>query len=154
MARVFIGIGSNIGDRRRNIESAINSIRREGIKITKISGFYETEPWGVKNQPYFINGVIEVETELSPIKLLLLLKRIERDIGRKKAMKWGPREIDLDILLYDDIILKSEILNIPHPFLEDREFVLKPLCEIAPNLIHPVLKKPVREILNETGREP
>lgn len=110
---------------------------------------HETEPWGVKDQPRFINMAIEVETELDPPKLLEILKTIEGEIGRRESYKWGPRVIDLDILLYNDFVINTPELHIPHPHMHEREFVLRPLAEIAPDKIHPVLKKSVKELLSE-----
>ena len=110
---------------------------------------HETEPWGVKDQPRFINMAIEVETGLDPKELLKIIKNVERELGRKKSSKWGPRIIDLDILLFEDLILKEDDLEIPHPSMHERDFVLKPLCEIAPDRIHPVLKKKICDLAQE-----
>lgn len=147
MSIVYIGIGSNLGNREKNCLKAVQLLFDSGIAIMKQSSMYETEPWGVKDQPRFINMVIEAETEEKPGKLLELLKRIEREIGRKETYKWGPRAIDLDILLYNDLVINNTALQIPHPHMHERDFVLRPLSEIAPNKIHPVLKKTVRELL-------
>lgn len=147
MPKVYIGIGSNIGNREENCQKALELIIKSGIKVKKCSSMIETEPWGVKEQPRFINMAIEIETELNPEELLGLLKKIEGTLGRRQTTRWGPREIDLDILLYDDMILKTPELEIPHPLLHKREFVLQPLAEIAPDKIHPVFKKSVKELL-------
>ena len=109
----------------------------------------ETEPWGIKDQPKFINMAIEVDTDLEPGGLLVLLKDIESDIGRTPGLHWGPRIIDLDILLYDDLVIKTPELEIPHPGIADRYFVLRPLAEIAPEIIHPVLNKSIKSLLSE-----
>ena len=109
----------------------------------------ETEPWGVRDQPKFINMAAKMETSLGPEKLLNILKKIEVEMGRIPTIRWGPRVIDLDILFYDDLIMKTPDLEIPHPGIKDREFVLRPLAEIAPDKVHPVLKKSVKELLGE-----
>jgi 2-amino-4-hydroxy-6-hydroxymethyldihydropteridine diphosphokinase len=146
MSTVFIGIGSNLGNREQNCTSAIKLLIENGLKVTKMSRKYETQPWGVENQPMFINMAIKAETVLEPLNLLTMLKDIESRLGRKPDIRWGPRIIDLDILLYDDIVIKTPELEIPHPGISERVFVLKPLSEIAPDKIHPVLKKKIREL--------
>lgn len=146
MSIAYISIGSNLGDREENCRKAIKLIEIKGIAVRKQSRMYETEPWGIKDQPKFINMAIEVETDKKPEELLRVLEEIEKEIGRKETVKWGPRIIDLDILFYDDLILKTPDLEIPHPLLHEREFVLKPLCEIAPDKKHPVTGKTVKEM--------
>jgi 2-amino-4-hydroxy-6-hydroxymethyldihydropteridine diphosphokinase len=148
MSTAYIGIGSNLGKRRENCLRAIESIERKGILVTRKSSLYETEPWGVKDQPPFLNMSIEVETDLNPLELFSVLKDIERQQGREESVRWGPRVIDLDILLYDDIVMKEERLTIPHPLLHERGFVLIPLNEIAPNVMHPLLRLNVHELLH------
>lgn len=145
---VYIGIGSNLGNREENCLKAIRLMEEQGIKVLKRSSLYETEPWGVKDQPMFINMVIEAETELTPQELLRVLKSIESAMGRVETKRWGPRLIDLDILFYDDMILDTPELRIPHPYIHERPFVLRPLGEIAPELEHPVLKKKIKELMN------
>lgn len=149
MSTVYIGIGSNLGDRHRNCLRAIELLRQNSLVVTKQSSMYETEPWGVTDQPAFVNMAVEVVTDLAPVRLLELIKKIEKDMGRQDTIKWGPRLIDLDVLLYDDLILKTDSLTIPHPLMHEREFVLGPLSEIAGDLIHPVLKKSIGELLKE-----
>ena len=152
MAIVYIGLGSNVGDRHRNCLTAIELLRQNGLLVARQSSMHETEPWGVTDQPEFVNMTVETETDLAPIKLLELLKKIEKDMGRQDTMKWGPRIIDLDILLYDDIIMKTDFLTIPHFLMHERAFVLRPLSEIAGNFIHPVLKKSITDLLKEVIR--
>jgi 2-amino-4-hydroxy-6-hydroxymethyldihydropteridine diphosphokinase len=147
MSIVYISIGSNLGDREENCKQALRLLQANGILIKKQSRMYDTEPWGVKDQPKFINMAVEVETDKKPEELLGVLKEIEIEIGRTETTKWGPRVIDLDILFYDDLILKTPDLEIPHPFLHERDFVLKPLSEIAPYKKHPVTGKTVKEML-------
>ncbi|MCX7792956.1 MAG: 2-amino-4-hydroxy-6-hydroxymethyldihydropteridine diphosphokinase [Thermodesulfovibrionales bacterium] len=149
---VYIGIGSNLGNREENCLRAIRLMEGRGIRVLKRSSLYETEPWGVTDQPLFINMVIEAETDLKPEELLSELKSIECIMGRVETIKWGPRIIDLDILFYNDLILKSPELKIPHPYIQERSFVLKPLSEIAPDLEHPILKKRIRELVSLCGR--
>jgi 2-amino-4-hydroxy-6-hydroxymethyldihydropteridine diphosphokinase len=152
MAIVYIGLGSNVGDRHRNCLTAIELLRQNGLLVAKQSSMHETEPWGVTDQPEFVNMTVETETDLAPIKLLEVLKKIEKDMGRQDTIKWGPRIIDLDILLYDDIIMKTDSLTIPHSLMHERAFVLGPLSEIAGNFIHPVLKKSITDLLKEIKR--
>ncbi len=127
----YIGIGSNLGDRLKNCKDAVSKIdNHPKIKVTKISSWIETDPVGYADQPKFINGAIEIKTSLSPVELLKALKQIEKEIGRKETFRWGPRIIDLDLLLYDSLTLKSEELTLPHPGMNERDFVKIPLQEI------------------------
>lgn len=151
MAVVHIGIGSNLGDRKENCLNALNFLSARGVVIKRKSSLYETEPWGIKDQPKFLNMAIEGETVLEPLQLMRTLKSIEAEMGRKEAHRWGPRVIDLDILLYEDMVTECPELTIPHPLMHEREFVLRPLAEIAPEKVHPVLRKTVRELLAEIG---
>ncbi|RPI37880.1 MAG: 2-amino-4-hydroxy-6-hydroxymethyldihydropteridine diphosphokinase [Nitrospiraceae bacterium] len=149
MAIVYIGLGSNLGDRHKNCLRAIELLKQNGLSVTRQSSMYETEPWGLTGQPEFVNMAVETETELAPEPLLALLKKIEKDMGRRDIVRWGPRIIDLDILFYDDITMNTDALTIPHPLLHEREFVLRPLSEIAEKKVHPVLKKKIGEILRD-----
>ena len=132
---------------------AIRLLPGKGIFVTRRSTMRETEPWGVQDQPRFINMAIEGETELSPLRLLEVLKITEDEVGRVETRRWGPRAIDLDILLYDDLVMNTPELTIPHPLMHEREFVLGPLDEIAPDKIHPVWKKTIRELLLDLRRQ-
>ncbi len=149
MAIVYIGIGSNLGNRHENCLCAIELLKESGLIVSKQSSMYETEPWGVTGQPAFVNMAIEIETDLDPQRLLVLLRRIEKEMGRQETARWGPRIIDLDILLYDEIVLHNDALTIPHPLMHEREFVLGPLSQIAKDLLHPVLKKRISDLLRE-----
>lgn len=153
MSIVHIGIGSNLGDRRAHCLQAIQLLKQQGLMILKQSSMIETEPWGVTDQPHFINLAIEAETDLCPEKLLLLLKNMEKAMGREKTVHWGPRVIDLDILFYDDRIIDSSDLQIPHPHLHERDFVLNSLTEIAPDKIHPVLGKKICELKTRVRKQ-
>lgn len=148
MNRVFLLLGSNLGDREKNIERALVELDRRGVSILKKSSLYNTSPWGYRDQPDFLNMAIEAITSLDPFSLLNLLKEIESDLGRKSTIRYGPRVIDIDIIFYEDRVVKTEELTIPHPLMHLREFVLKPLCEIAPELVHPELGISVKELLN------
>ncbi len=134
MATVYIGIGSNLGDRRANITQAMTRLQEVGVVIRKQATLIETEPVGGPPQGPYLNGVCEAETELSPRALLAVLKTIEKDLGRVESVQNGPREIDLDILVYDTVILDAPDLTIPHPRMSKREFVMRPLREIAPDV--------------------
>jgi len=155
MSTVYIGIGSNLGDRHNNCLRAIELMKQNGLSVAKQSLVHETAPWGLTEQPAFLNMAVEAETGLAPLELLGLLKKIEKDMGRQETVRWGSRIIDLDILLYDDIILKTDALVIPHPLMHEREFVLDPLAELAEDLIHPVLKKRIGDLRKEShNRKP
>jgi 2-amino-4-hydroxy-6-hydroxymethyldihydropteridine diphosphokinase len=149
MAIAHIGIGSNLGNREENCLRALVFLEEEGMVLRKRSALYETEPWGVKNQPGFINAAVEIETDKGPQALLDALKKIEKTMGRTETRRWGPRVIDLDILFYDDLVIDTPDLKIPHPHLHERDFVLWPLSDIAPDKLHPVLRKTVKELLAE-----
>jgi len=137
MAIVYLGLGSNIGDREKNLREAIRLLEESGVKVTKISSLYETEPVDYLDQPWFLNAVLEANTELPADKLLAVLRGIEAQMGSKKAIAKGPRLIDLDILLYGDAAIDTPDLQVPHPRMLQRNFVLVPLAEIAPALRHP-----------------
>jgi 2-amino-4-hydroxy-6-hydroxymethyldihydropteridine diphosphokinase len=147
--RVFLGLGSNLGDKKANLEKAISELGRAGVKTARKSSFYNTRGIGPVNQPNFLNACIEVSTKLSPEKLLKLVKRIEKDCGRITIERWGPRILDIDILLYDALEFDSPELTIPHPFLNSRDFVLVPLRELDPNLLYPGRDVTVSQLLDE-----
>ncbi|MDO8684439.1 MAG: 2-amino-4-hydroxy-6-hydroxymethyldihydropteridine diphosphokinase [Armatimonadota bacterium] len=138
MPTAFLGLGSNLGDREENLRSALQEMEKRGAARTvKVSSFYETAPVGYTDQPDFINAVAQVETMLQPAELLATILDVEKALGRERTIRWGPRVIDIDILLYDDISIEEPGLVIPHPEMTRRGFVLKPLAEIAPDLILP-----------------
>jgi 2-amino-4-hydroxy-6-hydroxymethyldihydropteridine diphosphokinase len=144
----YIGIGSNIDDKINQCERAISEILKvECHTLLAKSSFFKTKPIGYTSQDWFVNGVIKIETDLEPSDLLRTLKAIESRLGRKETVRWGPRAIDLDILLFDQMEIHTEELQIPHPLIQERQFVLVPLAEIDRNLIHPVLKKTIQELL-------
>ena len=147
---VFIGLGSNLGNRKENIAKAIEKLSKtSGIELVKQSSLIETEPYGKVDQPDFLNCVIIVKTDINPEHLLEICNKIENDLGRIRKEKWGPRTIDLDILFIDDYVIHTPDLVVPHPEVHLREFVLTSLNEIAPDFVHPVLNKTIKEIYSK-----
>jgi 2-amino-4-hydroxy-6-hydroxymethyldihydropteridine diphosphokinase len=145
----YIGIGSNLGDKLYHCEKAISEILKlNRHKLLAKSSFFKTKPIGYPSQDWFVNGVIKIMTDLEPFDLLRALKDIESRLGRKETVRWGPRTIDLDILFFDEKKIAVEELQIPHPLLHERQFVLIPLAEIDRSLMHPVLKKSIGELLD------
>jgi 2-amino-4-hydroxy-6-hydroxymethyldihydropteridine diphosphokinase len=147
MPIAYLGLGSNLGDRRDNLSAAVTGLP-PAATVLRASSIYQTEPWGYLEQPAFLNQVLEVETRLSPVDLLTALKRLEASLGRQATFRYGPRLIDLDILLYDQLVLDQPDLVIPHPQLAQRAFVLVPLAELAPDLRHPRLGASMTELKN------
>jgi 2-amino-4-hydroxy-6-hydroxymethyldihydropteridine diphosphokinase len=142
---IYLSSGSNLGDRPLNLRNAAASLLPEVQPLVQ-SSIYETEPWGYADQPVFLNQVIKASTNLQPLELLKFLKEVEVALGRKETFRFGPRLIDLDILFYDDLVMDTPRLTIPHPRISERAFVIIPLIEISPNLYHPVLKKTILEL--------
>ncbi len=147
---VFIGVGANLGPVRENFTRALRSIEK-CARVVAVSSLYESDPVGPQDQPKFTNAVVKIETELSPLELLDHLKTIEREIGRKKTKRWGPRVIDLDIIFYGDLVISTDSLVIPHPRAHERRFVLEPLLEIDPAAWHPAKNMAVRDICSGLG---
>jgi 2-amino-4-hydroxy-6-hydroxymethyldihydropteridine diphosphokinase len=147
--KVFIALGSNLGDRAENLKKAIHAIELNIGAIIRQSSVYKTQPWGNSNQPDYFNQVILVHSNMSPEECLFILSSVERQMGRIREERWGSRIIDLDLLYVDDIILHTEKLTLPHPGIAQRRFVLVPLVEIAPDIVHPQLQKNQRQLLND-----
>jgi 2-amino-4-hydroxy-6-hydroxymethyldihydropteridine diphosphokinase len=146
---VFLLLGSNLGDRTQVLAAAREAIARQAGPVVSQSAVYETEPWGITDQPAFLNQVVEISTSFPPEDLLRIILNIEHDLGRVRYERWGARVIDIDILYFDDIVVDSARLTLPHPRIQDRRFVLAPLTEIAPDLLHPVLLKTSSKLLEE-----
>ena len=149
--RCYLALGSNLGDKRANLSRAVSLIRERVGRVVCLSRFYETEPWGYASANTYLNAALEVETTLSPQEVLVITQTIERDLGReKKSMnrEYFDRPIDIDLLLMDDIVVETDVLTLPHPLMHERLFVMEPMVEIAPTVMHPVLQKNICEIYN------
>ena len=153
MPIAYLGLGTNLGRRESHLRRALAALSRQA-EILDISKIYETEPWGYRDQPAFLNLVVKVKTDLNPLALLDFIKNTETKLGRTPNFRYGPRKIDIDILLYDDLVFNHERLVLPHPMLIERAFVLIPLAEVAPNLVHPVEQCSIlslRHRISDTG---
>jgi 2-amino-4-hydroxy-6-hydroxymethyldihydropteridine diphosphokinase len=145
----YLGLGSNLGDRFLNLREALRRLKdSSGLEISRISPVYETDPVGGPSQPRYLNMVVEIVTKIEARKLLKMCQEIENEMGRVRAERWGPRTIDIDIIIYGDMVSSTRELTIPHPLFHEREFVLRPMADIAPDLLHPVLDLSVRELLD------
>jgi 2-amino-4-hydroxy-6-hydroxymethyldihydropteridine diphosphokinase len=145
----FLSLGSNLGDTRQHLKAARDALAVSEVSVEEVSACYATEPVDVKDQPWILNQVVRVCTDLSPIELLEVCLKTEQERGRQRTIARGPRTLDIDILLYDDLILQDPQLQIPHPRIPLRRFVLEPLAFLAPNKIHPVLKETFKELLSK-----
>ncbi len=150
---VYLSLGSNIGDRERNLRDGLTLLAELGFTGMRVSSFYETEPLEVEDQPWFLNAVAEARTDLFPKQLLARLQRIEQRLGRRRLKPKGPRTIDIDILLYGGAVIDADELQVPHPRLAERRFVLEPLAELAPGLRHPITRRTVKEMLRDVARQ-
>jgi 2-amino-4-hydroxy-6-hydroxymethyldihydropteridine diphosphokinase len=150
MKRIYLSLGSNVGNRIEHLQNALQGLAEDGIPVRRISSFYKTEPVDFQPQAWFANCVAEAETDLMPMQLLRVCQKVERALGRRRGVARGPRPIDIDILLYENIVVRSLELSIPHPRMEERRFVLIPLGELAPSLHHPVSQRTVLEMLRNT----
>lgn len=152
MATVYLGLGTNLGDKEANLRTAIYKLQERIGKQVSLSSFYETAPWGFESDHSFLNAAIGLETSLSPIEILHITQEIEKELGRTKKSvngSYSDRLIDIDILLYDTLVLQTPELTIPHPLMTERDFVMNPLIEIAGNVIHPTLQKTLSELYQE-----
>src|SRR5438876_7134795 len=147
---VYLSLGSNVGDRARNLLAAIDELPHASVAVKKVSSFYETEPVDLREQPWFLNCVVEVATHFDPMTLLRALREIETKMGSKKLVAKGPRLIDIDILLYGSETVHTPELQLPHPRMHLRRFVLVPLAEIAPEVMHPAMNLMIRQLLGRT----
>jgi 2-amino-4-hydroxy-6-hydroxymethyldihydropteridine diphosphokinase len=144
--RYFLSLGSNLGDKEKNLTLALFSLEKEGVEILKMSSLYETQPVDFPSQPWFYNQLVEVRTKANPEALLDLVKKIEQQMGRKHGQKKGPRIIDIDIILAEDSVIRKKDLKIPHPRMEKRNFVLLPFVEISPDTVHPVFNVDIKTL--------
>jgi 2-amino-4-hydroxy-6-hydroxymethyldihydropteridine diphosphokinase len=149
--KVYLSLGSNLGDRALQIKKALKRLEEEGVRITRRSSMYETEPVEFHKQGWFLNCAVETETELTPRQLLRVVRTIEKELGRKRVVRSGPRTLDIDILIYGDTLLRGEELEIPHPRMAQRRFVLVPMAEVAPALRHPGLHLTMAQLLEATS---
>ena len=147
MKRIYLSLGSNVGDREGNLRSAVERLAAGDVRVLRTSRIYETEPVDYRDQAWFLNQVVEAETALFPMQLLTRIGRVERELGRVRTVRNGPRTIDIDILFYAAAIVNTARLEIPHPRMAERLFVLAPLAELAPDLRHPVTHRSVRQML-------
>ena len=153
--KAFIGLGSNLGDREASLRQALEHLAQAPeTVVVRASSLYDTEPVGVEDQPHFLNAVAQLETQLTPRQMLWNLMLIERRLGRVRAQRWGPRTIDLDLLLYEDAIIEDDDFQVPHPELSKRSFVLVPLVELEPLLVHPVTGETMLALLQRLGARP
>jgi 2-amino-4-hydroxy-6-hydroxymethyldihydropteridine diphosphokinase len=148
----FLGLGSNVGDREAHLREAVKHLESEEVRVLRRSSLYETAPQEMLDQPWFLNAVLQVETTLFPLQLLARVRQIERDMGRRRVTPKGPRNIDIDILFYGRVVIATAELEVPHPRIAQRRFVLDPLAEIAPDFRHPLTGKTAHEML--AGLEP
>jgi 2-amino-4-hydroxy-6-hydroxymethyldihydropteridine diphosphokinase len=153
--KAYIGLGSNLGDREANLRQALEHLAQASeTSVIRASSLYDTEPVGVEDQPHFLNAVAQLETQLTPRQVLWNLMLIERRLGRVRSQRWGPRTLDLDLLLYDDVIVEEDDLQVPHPELARRSFVLVPLVELEPLLLHPLTGETMLSLLQRLGASP
>ncbi|SFT08069.1 2-amino-4-hydroxy-6-hydroxymethyldihydropteridine diphosphokinase [Sphingobacterium wenxiniae] len=149
MNTVFFLLGANLGDPLKQLQEAVREMEARVGSIKQLSRIYESEAWGVTDQPTFLNLVTEVETHFDAIRTLQIIQSIEQDLGRIRLSRWGARLIDIDILYFNDEIIDLENLNVPHPYIQDRRFTLVPLCDLAPDYIHPFLQKNNQTLLEQ-----
>ena len=151
---VYLSLGANVGERLLTLQQAVNALNGvDKVRVVKTSGVYETEPWGLTNQPRFLNMAVEIETALAPLELLYAVKAIEKCLGRLTTVRWGPRVIDIDVILWGDLVMHTQELTVPHEHFRERRFVLAPLAEIAPDVVDPVTGNTVVLLLSSLAPE-
>ena len=150
MKLAYLSLGSNLGNREGMLQEALRLLQAPDLRVVRVSPVYETEPMELRDQPWFLNLVAEIETDLLPRQLLARTRKIEKELGRKRKVSKGPRTIDIDILLYGSFVIDTPDLQVPHPRMAERRFVLEPLAQLAPELRHPVLRRTVSELLAAT----
>ena len=153
MKKVYLSLGSNLGDRETNLRRALELLASPEVNVTRVSSTYETEPRDLRNQPWFLNIVAEIETTLFPLQLLGRIQKIEKELGRQRVVDKGPRTLDIDIVLFGNSVIEMPRLQVPHPRMQDRRFVLEPLAELAPELSHPLTRRSIREMLAATAAQ-
>lgn len=153
MIKVYLSLGSNLGNRLANLHEAVERMEQAEIHVNRLSSIYETEPLDLLDQPWFLNQAAEVETDLAPFDLLKVTQKIESEMGRERTVPKGPRPVDIDILLYGDEVIQTPELEIPHPRMTARRFVLEPLAELVPELCHPVTHQTIAEMLPATREQ-
>ncbi len=146
---VYLALGSNLGDRERNLDIALRQLEASGLHIVQVSSIYETEPVGYRDQDWFLNMAARAETDLQPLQALQIIRQIEADLGRERKILNGPRTIDIDILFWGGEVIDTPELTVPHPRLQERRFVLLPLADVGGRFVHPVMKISVQELLKE-----
>ena len=149
----YVALGTNLGNLRENLDEALKRLAAQGLSLTKVSTYIDTDPYGVTDQPRFLNAVCEVRTELSAQALLKMLLATELEMGRVRLRHWGERIIDLDLIFYGDDVINEPNLVVPHPDMQNRDFVLRPLAEIAPGKMHPVLRKTIAELWQDLQKK-
>jgi 2-amino-4-hydroxy-6-hydroxymethyldihydropteridine diphosphokinase len=151
--KIYLALGSNLGNREQHVQAGIDAISAPDLRVTRTSSTYETAPRDYTDQPWFLNLVLECETELFPLQLLRRLQRIEKQLGRQRIVSKGPRTIDIDILLFGNFLIERPLLQVPHPRMAERRFVLEPLAELAPELRHPVTRRSIKDLLANTKEQ-
>jgi 2-amino-4-hydroxy-6-hydroxymethyldihydropteridine diphosphokinase len=151
--KIYLALGSNLGNREQHLQACIDAINAPDLRVTRTSSTYETAPRDYTDQPWFLNLVLECETELFPLQLLRRLQRIEKQLGRQRVVSKGPRTIDIDILLFGNFLIERPLLQVPHPRMAERRFVLEPLAELAPELRHPVTRRSIKDLLANTKEQ-
>lgn len=149
--KYFLSLGSNVGDREKNLARALFLLQEEGVEVLKVSSIYETQPVDLASQPWFYNQIAEIEANVYPRAFLALAKKIEKKMGREEGIQKGPRIIDIDIILAEGTIVRTQELEIPHPRMEKRNFVLLPLMEISPDTVHPLLNESIKDLLKKSN---